>query len=602
VPSPTAKHFLEDHGRSRPWKKTDGAPAAFETDRILFGNGDNALEVAIASATRPGQPKAGDLRALFKTIQANRPAPRLLVVTYIGPGDQPLAAVVGTIGDPPPRRRRPRGRVRPQLDMDRVARICAAALAEPDPRAAARSAKRLLAGPKDHANDTVGAAFAVARAVVEDEKHLNEWSSDWCSNNRGTIARWLRSCEVRIDNDKHQVKLTTTVKGLYVDEVTWKLAAETGRRSTISGCRHRVLRPMGQVLSRVTFGHLPGANDLHLDLARLKIIIQAKGWRDPDRDKLLTLLNIYTTQFGSYATLLWQVPALGLAAQAFLMTIALGSPVSDNARVAAAALSIIIAWASWKLMHSQRGRAINQAELVRRVSSKLSLKEFLGDDFALDDGVPKETNARNVWEVDHGIYHLWRDCMFIFGAVDIVVIISVVWGFMFFSTSSTASSTPKASPSASSSMTASEHAVAADWVAFFSAKTPDARRVRLLQGGSTFAAVIKAQSSSSLAKEATAEVNKVTMVSPTQADVTYSILLSGKTALSGQKGVAVYKDGTWQVGVASFCGLLATENGGSTSGLPAACKQSASDFSFLLHHRAEPPQSGHLINNPRVIY
>ena len=142
------------------------------------------------------------------------------------------------------------------------------------------------------------------------------------------------------------------------------------------------------------------------------------------------------------------------------------------------------------------------------------------------------------------------------------------------STSSTASSTPKASPSASSSMTASE--VAADWTAFFSAETPQATRVRLLQDGSTFAAVIKTQSSSSLAKEATAKVTKVTTVSPAQADVTYSILLSGKTALSGQKGVAVYKDGTWQVGVASFCGLLATENADSTSGLPAACKNSAS--------------------------
>src|ERR1019366_5367411 len=148
------------------------------------------------------------------------------------------------------------------------------------------------------------------------------------------------------------------------------------------------------------------------------------------------------------------------------------------------------------------------------------------------------------------------------------------------STSSTASSTPKASPStssasmaaspsASSSMTASEQAVAADWAAFFSARTPVAKRVTLLQDGTVLATVIKAQATSTLASEATA---KVTLTSPTQADVTYSILLSGTPALSGQKGVAVYKNGTWQVGVASFCGLLATENGGKTSSLPAACK------------------------------
>jgi hypothetical protein len=93
---------LEDyHGCSLPWAKPVGAPAAFETERILFGNGDNALEVAIASAAWPGQPKDGDLSALFK-IQANRAAPVLLVVTYTGPGDQSLAAGVGTIGDPMP--------------------------------------------------------------------------------------------------------------------------------------------------------------------------------------------------------------------------------------------------------------------------------------------------------------------------------------------------------------------------------------------------------------------------------------------------------------------------------------------------------------------
>ena len=42
-------------------------------------------------------------------------------------------------------------------------------------------------------------------------------------------------------------------------------------------------------------------------------------------------------------------------------------------------------------------------------------------------------------------------------------------------------------------------------------------------------------------------------------------------ALSGKTGVAVKQGGTWKVGVASFCGLLALENGGKTSGLPSAC-------------------------------
>ena len=116
-----------------------GAPTVFETDRILFGNGDNALEVAVASTARPGQPKAEDLRALFKKRQAHRPAPVLLVVIYPVP-DGSLAAVAGTTGDPAPVT---------GLSVDRVARVCGAALAEPDRHAAARAAERLLAGLKD---------------------------------------------------------------------------------------------------------------------------------------------------------------------------------------------------------------------------------------------------------------------------------------------------------------------------------------------------------------------------------------------------------------------------------------------------------------------
>ena len=94
----------------------------------------------------------------------------------------------------------------------------------------------------------------------------------------------------------------------------------------------------------------------------------------------------------------------------------------------------------------------------------------------------------------------------------------------------------------------------------------------LLQNGSVFQPVIKAQAGSALASSATSKVSKVTLVSPTQAKVIYSILVGGTPALSNQTGVAVYQDGVWKVGDASFCGLLTVENGGKTSNLPAACR------------------------------
>jgi hypothetical protein len=91
---------MEDYpGRILPWARPPGAPAVLQTDRVLFGNGENALEVAVAFMTRTGQPKAEDLRLLFKKRQANRPAPVLLVVTYTSPDHPSLAAVTGTSGD-----------------------------------------------------------------------------------------------------------------------------------------------------------------------------------------------------------------------------------------------------------------------------------------------------------------------------------------------------------------------------------------------------------------------------------------------------------------------------------------------------------------------
>jgi hypothetical protein len=57
--------------------------------------------------------------------------------------------------------------------------------------------------------------------------------------------------------------------------------------------------------------------------------------------------------------------------------------------------------------------------------------------------------------------------------------------------------------------------------------------------------------------------------------VNYNILLDGQPALKNQSGSAVFQDGTWKVGVASFCGLLSLENSGNTSKLPAACHSAA---------------------------
>ena len=143
------------------------------------------------------------------------------------------------------------------------------------------------------------------------------------------------------------------------------------------------------------------------------------------------------------------------------------------------------------------------------------------------------------------------------------------------SSSSSVSHTASATPSAASASVASAASAAArikaNWEAFFSGTTPAAKKIALLQNGQKYAALIQAQAASSLAKSASAKVTAVHVISATQATVTYDIYLGGKPALSDQSGTAVYQDGTWKVGDASFCQLLALENGGKA---PAACSPS----------------------------
>jgi hypothetical protein len=265
-------------------------------------------------------------------------------------------------------------------------------------------------------------------AVVSDKKRLGEWSGAYRSHHRRNVV-------FEPEGPEKKLIWETAPKKFYQEQVRWTLRlTENGKGTTITEtCKPLDAgRPMGRLVSRLARLRPPVRTpDLLADLARLKIIIAAP---DPPAldDKLLALLNVYSTQFGSYTTLLWQVPVLGLTAQAFLLTIALGSQISDGARIAASGLSIIIACASWWLMHSQRGRAINQAELARRTSAKLSLKSFLGDDFRLDDAVPPQTNAQDVWDVDHLIYQVWKLCMALFIVADIFIIVSVSAGFKWF--------------------------------------------------------------------------------------------------------------------------------------------------------------------------
>ncbi|WP_435585843.1 hypothetical protein [Micromonospora aurantiaca (nom. illeg.)] len=134
----TAETFLDDEDvREITWHKPAAAPVALSVDRVLIAEGSDAFEVLLATAQ--AAPRTDDVRRLWSLRWNRRAAPVVLVVAYQAGGVW-KAAVCGTRDDPD---------VFTNLGLAQVERICAAALAAPDPATAARTLHRLLASLRD---------------------------------------------------------------------------------------------------------------------------------------------------------------------------------------------------------------------------------------------------------------------------------------------------------------------------------------------------------------------------------------------------------------------------------------------------------------------
>jgi hypothetical protein len=129
------------------------------------------------------------------------------------------------------------------------------------------------------------------------------------------------------------------------------------------------------------------------------------------------------------------------------------------------------------------------------------------------------------------------------------------------------SAPPSGTLSGSSGDPAAIAAVKDAFTKFFQPDTPEKVSLGLLQNGAKFKSTIEQQAGGSMASNATVSVSKVDIVSPTVADVTYTISVNGSPLLPNAKGYAVNTDGTWQISEYTFCGLLTLE--GSA---PAECK------------------------------
>lgn len=107
-----------------------------------------------------------------------------------------------------------------------------------------------------------------------------------------------------------------------------------------------------------------------------------------------------------------------------------------------------------------------------------------------------------------------------------------------------------------------------NWETFFdgSSSTSNEARAGLLQNGAEFASIIRAVGENPLSRQLSAKVTEVDVSEPDSAKVKYTLYLGKNAVLKNVEGTAVRENGTWKVGIGSFCQLLALQGAA-----PKAC-------------------------------
>ncbi|MEU9774346.1 MULTISPECIES: hypothetical protein [Streptomyces] len=130
-------------------------------------------------------------------------------------------------------------------------------------------------------------------------------------------------------------------------------------------------------------------------------------------------------------------------------------------------------------------------------------------------------------------------------------------------TSPTPAATSPASPTEGAGPAdpaAAEDQIEESWDVFFDPSTTTEQKVAVLENGEELRPALAAFSGDQNAAAVGAEVTGVEFTSPTEAEVTYDLLVDGVVVLPDTLGTAVEEDGVWKVSQKALCGLVSLSN------------------------------------------
>jgi hypothetical protein len=162
----------------RTWSTGDGMPSTVRPRAVFVQPVDNGLEIATAMAR--SRPTSADMRKAWKGRHRGRACPVLLVAVY-EKGDEVVAALCGPSGDEPP--------VHTDVELSRVERLAATALAEPSRHAAQRCLLRLLPEVDTDLPGLVNSGLLATHELREGVPQRSDWAA---ARQRGHAALRMR--------------------------------------------------------------------------------------------------------------------------------------------------------------------------------------------------------------------------------------------------------------------------------------------------------------------------------------------------------------------------------------------------------------------------
>lgn len=155
-------------------------------------------------------------------------------------------------------------------------------------------------------------------------------------------------------------------------------------------------------------------------------------------DKLV-VWQVVAERRSSYDAMMWQTPALGMTAQAFLLTLGLAPDTSGTARAVAALLSAVISLMVVQLLGKHRRNELLDTLALADMESRLGLPEHLGfhpharDRYLAAHHASADRSARTTllgprrfWKMSS--FRLWCYGQYVLGLASLGILVLVVTG------------------------------------------------------------------------------------------------------------------------------------------------------------------------------